>query len=80
MTKKNNSFGFAIKVGTHYREIYVVELLILQRSSKNPYSAVQVSKITPGGAADETGAMSLGDQIVSVNGVCVDGKGYREVS
>ena len=78
MTKKNDSFGFAIKVWTHYKGIYV-ELLI-QRSSKNPYAAVQVSKITPGGAADETGSVSLGDQIVSVNGVCVDGKGYREVN
>lgn len=52
----------------------------MQGTQGNPYRGVHLSKMTPGGPADRSGQLQIGDQILAVNGKNVEGHGYQRVS
>jgi len=41
-------------------------------------SPIYISRIIPGGVADRQGSLKRGDQLLSVNGVCVEGESHEK--
>ncbi|XP_074101038.1 L27 and PDZ_signaling domain-containing protein veli [Cotesia typhae] len=44
---------------------------------KEQNSPIYISRIIPGGVADRHGGLKRGDQLLSVNGVCVEGENHE---
>ncbi|XP_015523422.1 protein lin-7 homolog C-like [Neodiprion pinetum] len=44
---------------------------------KEQNSPVYISRIIPGGVADRHGGLKRGDQLLSVNGVCIEGENHE---
>ena len=57
-----------------------VSIVHMQGTQSNPYRGVRLSKMTPGGPADRSGVLQIGDQILAVNGQNVEGHGYQRVT
>ncbi|KAG5310550.1 LIN7B protein, partial [Acromyrmex insinuator] len=45
---------------------------------KEQNSPIYISRIIPGGVADRHGGLKRGDQLLSVNGVCVEGENHEK--
>ncbi|XP_063994506.1 protein lin-7 homolog C [Diachasmimorpha longicaudata] len=45
---------------------------------KEQNSPIYISRIIPGGVADRNGGLKRGDQLLSVNGVCVEGENHEK--
>ncbi|CAB4001065.1 lin-7 homolog C-like [Paramuricea clavata] len=45
---------------------------------KEQSSPIYISRIIPGGVADRHGALKRGDQLLSVNGVSVEGENHEK--
>ena len=60
--------------------IHVIYCLsYVQGSSLNPYRSVSINKISPNGAADNSGQLKIGDHIISINGTSTEGLDYKKV-
>ena len=76
--RQRRDWDLSRKIRSLYKNYFSTQLIVSVMGGKEQNSPIYISRIIPGGVADRHGGLKRGDQLLSVNGVSVEGEHHEK--